>query len=338
MNEKLGIGLFVVFISVLSIGGALNARFLADYKPQRIAQHQPGREQTESGHSDSGHQTANPSTARAYEVTSTKTDQNNGCLADETPKECSLREIQDRSATFNGWLVGVGLLQLLGLVGGILVYRKQAKIMEGQLKVAEDTLVHANRAYVHVGLWESHPIKNEKGDIIVWRISARAENTGNTPTRNLQYSTTNVVTNCELPPGFRFESTREPSFTLIGPKQHFLVNHVGLRVESLLSAKRDEVWFYVYGWIEYDDVFGVRRHRTEFCYRIYPYGDPSRDGCDFGYLFHSDYNGADDECDHQRVTREKIPEPTPRDSAPIRLSADGLMPDIKAPDKGQPTG
>ncbi|MGC1409600.1 MAG: hypothetical protein WA864_11715 [Acetobacteraceae bacterium] len=204
------------------------------------------------------------------------------------------------------------------LVIGVIV----AAIYAIQAYLMRETMIHTNRAYIHVGLWERHPLPDEHGTITRWRIAPQIANAGNTPTRNLVYSTANIISNAELAPGYRFPSVGDPRSTLVGPKQFFLSADIILTVEDLLRAKSHQVWFYTFGWIEYDDVFFfTSRHRTEFCYRIFPYGNPAEKDCDFGYLFHSDHNGADAECEHQRQKREKLPEPRPQRMEKHQISA-----------------
>jgi hypothetical protein len=189
-------------------------------------------------------------------------------------------------------------------IATVFVYIAQAYLMR-------ETMVHANRAYVHVGTWESHPDNIGKDDTVnIWRIAPRIENTGSTPTRNLAYSTTIFCTNAEFPIGYRFKSEAKEKRTLLGPKQYFLSADLIVKTTDLVASKSNRVWYYMYGWIEYDDVFYMTcRHRTEYCYRIFVYGDPSRKDCNFGFIFHSEYNNADGECKRQRKIREKIPEP-----------------------------
>jgi hypothetical protein len=214
---------------------------------------------------------------------------------------------------------------MLALVVGIAaaaIYALQAYLMR-------ETMIHANRAYLHVGIWEKHPFKDDSGTITHWRIAPRMENTGNTPTRKLRYCATNLIINAEIPPGFRFPSVGNVFSTFVGPKQYFLIADIILSVDSLITAKASHTWFYMYGWVDYDDVFFLTpRHRTEFCNRIFPYGDPSKEDCDFGYFFHSDHNGADNECQQRRRIREKIREPILKASVGSQLSAGDVIPSI----------
>ena len=50
----------------------------------------------------------------------------------------------------------------------------------------------------------------------------------------------------------------------------------------------------VWGWVEYDEVFGnSRRHRTEFCYQLVVTGSPASW---VGFSQYRAFNGADEDC------------------------------------------
>lgn len=52
----------------------------------------------------------------------------------------------------------------------------------------------------------------------------------------------------------------------------------GLSAQEIEAIKGDRMFFYVFGFVEYDDVFG-KRHRTRYCGRYRPTKDPPFDIC-----------------------------------------------------------
>ena len=204
----------------------------------------------------------------------------------------------------------------------VVVYGFQAWLMR-------ETLIHSNRAYVHIGLWDKHPTLDASGHVLSWKINPRFENTGNTPTRNLQFVCMTIISNAQLPPGFRFETGDATPFrTLVGPKQYMLGGDVIINAQTYSGAE----FIYTYGWIEYDDVFYLtKRHRTEYCYRIFFYGNCTDKDCAVGYLFHPDYNNADYECERERKKRLRLPDPVPRQRTAVHSVLGQAIPTMEMP-------
>jgi hypothetical protein len=69
--------------------------------------------------------------------------------------------------------------------------------------------------------------------------------------------------------------------------------------EQLVSAADNRRIILIWGWADYNDAFsGTSRYRTEFCYQLSVYGDPSVGSIE-QHIEASQYwrhNAADDEC------------------------------------------
>ena len=81
---------------------------------------------------------------------------------------------------------------------------------------------------------------------------------------------------------------------------------LGIHIVDLSKINDGTKKIYVYGWVEYNDVFpDTPRHRTEFCSQIVRVGDYLRaEGVPLGLHSYEQYNGADDECLFKVMTYE----------------------------------
>jgi hypothetical protein len=316
VNEKLGVGLFIAFIATVSIGGmAIDTGLLTNHKPKWVTEYRPGREHAKADNGDNNHQGTSPTLARTDQPSASKSDKDNDCLSDETPKECALRKIQDRAVTFNGWLVGVGFLQFAGLIGGILVYRKQAKTMEQQLAaihrqadIAENTLVYAERAYLFVREIKGTSHMNPRTHKVWWAYEVVWENTGKTPTRNLRIYTGQYLEEADLPPGFDFDCLRriEGPTSMAGPGRVIQGLTLGIDGDDIKSSQDGKNYLYIWGIATYNDIFPkTPEHITRFCWRLTFIGDPTRphdsefNRTEFHWTHHYEHNCADEDCDKQ---------------------------------------
>ena len=151
---------------------------------------------------------------------------------------CSHKKTENSQEEDNNML---GLWAAVATIATVFVYIAQAYLMR-------ETMVHTNRAYVHIGTWEQHPNSIGKDDMVdVWRIAPHVENTGNTPTRNLVYSIVIVTSDAELPTGFRFITEGQEKRTLLWPRQYFLPAELIVKTVDLVMSKSNLVWYYMYG-------------------------------------------------------------------------------------------
>ena len=105
-----------------------------------------------------------------------------------------------------------------------------------------------------------------------------------------------------LADNFRFLDHVDPGVpdiarpTLIGPKSEILVNAFEFPNEMLTEIANGRLYAYLWGWIDYDDVFrGSKRHRTEFCHQVLVSGAPEV-GWGIRTAIYNRFNGMDDEC------------------------------------------
>jgi hypothetical protein len=108
----------------------------------------------------------------------------------------------------------------------------------------------------------------------------------------------------EIPPNYDFpDSDSAPYACIIGPKQTSDIIETTIPPKTLQLVAMRKLNLYVWGWIEYNDVFShTPRRRTEFCARINLHGNPEESGCIMLMRIHSRHNGADESCEKKPPT------------------------------------
>jgi hypothetical protein len=104
------------------------------------------------------------------------------------------------------------------------------------------------------------------GPVNTYRLSAILRNGGQTPAIN-------VVTNisCQrlqrtVLPTFYFPDSTNFGHGVIGPASEVHTRDIPVAAHAF-DPINDTEWF-LWGWVEYDDIFGGQRHRTEFAFEI----------------------------------------------------------------------
>jgi hypothetical protein len=173
--------------------------------------------------------------------------------------------------------------------------RRSADAAEFTVKTMETTAERQQRAYVFVKHVDADAKPQANGQIrqvlrIVW------ENTGATPTRHMAMSVNWGQFQPDIPTDFHFpDGKQEPS--VLGPRQTVDTWLTDIPNDTLVNAAQSSHKLYVWGWVEYNDVFAnTPRHRTEFCFRLLVHGEPGTAQCSFGTSRHAKYNATDDDC------------------------------------------
>jgi hypothetical protein len=206
------------------------------------------------------------------------------------------------AVAFVGAVVGV-------LTIGVLVL--QAKYTGSGARVAAQTLVLAQRAYVSIQGWEGPHGKIMRWDNtskgkpvnVSWRIRPVFVNTGATPTKNMRLAVRYYPTPHVLPAGFDF-ATDPPEPVVIGPKTTLAGATGVITAEQLDAVRRGDLHFYIWGDAWYKDMFpNTPEHRLSFCHRITDVlGNPLNpktprntkgDDVTFTYFMHTEHNYND---------------------------------------------
>ena len=203
-------------------------------------------------------------------------------------------------ATFTGVLVLANILLWIETGSNAAVARSAAK-------VAESALVDVEAAFVFMKVMKIELIKSV-GLVRGWEITPVIENSGSTRARwtithvSFQYQQGN-----DLPEDYDFpdqwnegipEKDRVlPRPTYLGPKATIECGPLFIHIVDVAKIIEGKMSVFVYGWIEYNDVFSEIRHRTEYCYELLARGTLKEIEDAIPILrTYSRFNGAEDEC------------------------------------------
>jgi len=193
------------------------------------------------------------------------------------------REQRNEQSSQNRWLVKFtgGLFIATILLFGVAIWQGW------HLKRSVDSLQTTQRAYVSIKEL-IHTVKPAEG---FGEIIIVLENTGETPVRKMICNFNHRCFPEDIPSGFDYPDTDPPVYGTIGRKTT-LDARVRMPFTAFEDARTKKQRFYIYGWIDYYDVFpNTPRHRAEFCYEVMISKDRK-----FIYKIYGTYNGYDDEC------------------------------------------
>lgn len=186
----------------------------------------------------------------------------------------------------------------------------------GLWQVTNATLAHAERASVrelraYVSVREismdqfrgpgrisiSSPNVIVPGDVQSYRISAMLENGGPTLIRNALVNINHTLRVGDLPENFDFPDGEKTERAAMGARGIFHTPGFFVPISDVRTVVEKANRLFVWGWIDYDDVFeGTPRRRTEFCFDVE--ADDRPDGGDTYMRFspYGRFNGADGDC------------------------------------------
>jgi len=161
-------------------------------------------------------------------------------------------------------------------------------------------------------------VRNDR--IIAYRITALLENTGTTVARRFTGTANIIMWKGPLPEDFKYPDrvAAVPPSAFVGPRAK-IPFPVDIAIQDLLEIMNKRMRGFIYGWVEYDDVFtSSARRRTEFCAEIEILGNPSimpnkGSPAPLGFAGYGKYNGSDEDCFYKPGQRPPIgglPEPT----------------------------
>ena len=237
-------------------------------------------------------------------------------LADETER---LADEAEELTTLARWLAGLVLLLFVAALAQIALFWLQLRLMrqaagnaadaaraaQTSADSAEKTFVTAQRAFVYPKSINKECFGARRAkvasEIVEWVFTPEWENSGNTPTkRGLSHVSWKRFPKGSGPETIQFgdqwpaAGNRELSRIFVAPKSSVPGLPVSISVHDLRSGDPCFVW----GWIEYDDIFD-QRHRSEFCVELELRGAPSIDPNAIAFRFYRLHNGVDDECYRQ---------------------------------------
>jgi len=176
-----------------------------------------------------------------------------------------------------GVLAVVSLIQIRFLIRADEAARISANAAKSSAQTAEQSLIKLQRPFVFVQdfPWLWHPDSSRPGNFF-YSIRPVIKNSGNTHTINMRAYIEYSLRDDEIPLNFDFPLTGEKVPTLIAP-QGTISGAIGFISDyDLASVQRLEKQFYIWGVMEYGDIFGrAEPYVTKFCCRIFNVGgDP----------------------------------------------------------------
>ena len=122
-------------------------------------------------------------------------------------------------------------------------------------------------------------------------------NVGATPTKRAVVCVNFYIDETPIGDNFDFPDVGSPSPTTLAAGQELAFQGPTISSIDMDHVRNGTAHFYVYGWVEYDDVFvHTPRRRTEFCSKfLVGLGN-------WSLISHSTFNGSDEECVHRPRT------------------------------------
>jgi hypothetical protein len=145
---------------------------------------------------------------------------------------------------------------------------KQTQVMSKQSEILSKQLIFGERAWVTAKDAYHNEFKTgEQPQAVVAIINA-----GNTPARNLTIYGNIQWRDKPIPTPMIFlplpSTGQEPSFSVIAPNEGMNISFSDIPVltdDIIKLAREQKIHLYVWGKIDYDDIFG-KHHKTEFCF------------------------------------------------------------------------
>ncbi len=161
------------------------------------------------------------------------------------------------------------------------------------------------RAYVSVQSFNTIALVDTNQKVLFWRIGALWANPGSTPAMSaFNHISWKLFPKGQKPDDIGFPDLwaqgqpQEIARMPLGAKNTLIGETVDIPIDQILAGNREGNRIYIWGWAEYNDVFGgtSERHRTEFCIYLRWPGDPTVPNANHMDLrFHSAFNGFDPE-------------------------------------------
>ncbi len=184
--------------------------------------------------------------------------------------------------------------------------QRSADAASKQVELSRTAMVAIERAFVFCERIESHWVAKKgqanNDEIIAWVFTPVWRNAGKTPTVRA-VSNLNSWVGIGVDPlasDFDFPDYANGSRNFIGPNATMHASPFKVTIENLQKIRAGEGHAYVWGWFDYDDIFGdTLRHRAEFCMELKVTGNPTFKEGGFAYEMFGPFNGTDADCSRQ---------------------------------------
>lgn len=277
MNEKIGTGIVIAFIALVSLAGA----FLDSPHGSRPPVRGGEGPQTVTPYRQQSQTAPLQNSLRGNDVSHPDIDPETTCYENELPAACDSRIVQHKIEKFTLYLVGVGVLQVVVAFFMWRVYRRQTDIMDNQAYISEQGLIIGKQPQIF--LRTSTVSYREIAGPFERRLRCvcEIEAVGETPA-------TIVLAELELRLGRSPDSGSTfiagqglPNTRTIKSAETFdlgysdirmndgLIREIGLDASGNLvsSTASHDRYFFMSGRVIFEDVFG-HQHEYGFCRRV----------------------------------------------------------------------
>ncbi|QDZ29797.1 hypothetical protein [Noviherbaspirillum sp. UKPF54] len=176
-----------------------------------------------------------------------------------------------------------------------------AQAAEKTARTAENALVAGQRAFMFLREFKTFLHLDDATGQYRWTLHPVWENSGNTPTKGLEITTTYRLLDEPLPQDYDFPGDRQDTVNAIaGPRALVEGTPGSIGAEELAAVQQGKKYFYIWGRAEYHDIFeGTGKHTTRFCNQLMQViGDPGAPIGEYNMVqmmfgFHNENNSAD---------------------------------------------
>jgi hypothetical protein len=205
-------------------------------------------------------------------------------------------------------LVGLALfLAIIALMQGAALHRA-VDVAEESSRTVAATMAATQRAYVVFREFQVHTTRlSAIEDIQNCTVQPIWENAGTTPIRNgrfhvnWRYFERAIPDDADLADfdemGNRIVTQDDYLPLIMGPRAVAYAPVIVIEGATVRQVREMQGRVLIWGWAEYDDVFGGPRHRTEFCYQMTVTGSMS--SSHIGFSQYRRFNGVDGECERK---------------------------------------
>ncbi len=193
------------------------------------------------------------------------------------PTEEAIADYTKALAVFTAFLVLATLLLFVSGERNVDVARQTAEAANRSAKVAEDSLVKLQRAFINYnGLtYLSH---KKDDDTVWWSMRFNWINSGASPARKVRFFVGRYFEDADLPVDYPFAVSGDVPEIFMGPRGQMTTAKWFVTAEDLIAVREGKKFLYFWGRADYRDIFDdARDHVTKFSIRIVDFrGDPAK--------------------------------------------------------------
>lgn len=193
------------------------------------------------------------------------------------------RQDRNNKATYDWdtWLLStltviVGFLTFIVIGLQAFFLWRTVRVSEKAANAAEKSagaIISSERAYVFVRAFLRLELRNNLGQITGWQCVVVWENSGTTPTKDLNIYVSWQSRTAPIPMDFDFpdlgRNDSEISQNFLGPRAQTNTTAFQITVADAVALMRQQTFMYIWGRAEYRDIFPTSQlHRTEFCNQV----------------------------------------------------------------------